>query len=148
MPTPAALKAEIMAGPHAATLAPHVSAGNDRAIAEFLNDRNSVGAAPIVLSTIPRQRVLRVFLKVAIDLNTATTAIKAKWDRILPILYNLDDTPLVVLEDVLTMAVTDGLITAAKADNIRKRNGARCEVLWGEGETITHTDVAFALRGA
>lgn len=148
MPTPAALKAEIMSGPHAATLAPHVIAGNDRAIAEFLTDRNSAGAAPIALSTIPRQRVLRVFLKVAINLDTEVAAKKAKWDRILPFIRDMEDTPAAVIEDVLTLAVTDGLITAAKADNIRKRNGSRCEALWGEDVTITPIDVAQALRGA
>lgn len=148
MPTAAALKAEIMSGPHAATLAAHVTAGNDRAIAEFLTDRNGAGAATIALATISRQRILRVFLKVAIDLDAKTAAMKAKWDRILPFIRDMEDTPAAVIEDVLTLAVADGLITAAKADNIRKRNGSRCEALWGEGETITPIDVAQALRGA
>lgn len=148
MPTSTELKAEILSGPHSATLAPLVAAGNDQAIANFLNATSGAGAALITLSTIPRQRVLRVFLKVAIDLNAATTAIKAKWDRILPFVRDMEDTPLAVINDVLTLAVTDGLLTQTKVDNLRTRMGSRAEALWGENETITHADVAFALRGA
>lgn len=148
MPTTAALKAEILSGPHAATLAPFVIAGNDVAIAAFFNDKSGTGSGALTLSSIPRQRVLRVFLKVAIDLDLKAAAMKGKWDRILPFVRDMEDIPAAVLEDVLTLAVTDGLITAAKADNIRKRTGGLCEVLWGENENITHADVAFALRGA
>lgn len=146
MPSPAQLKSEIQAGPHAATLAPHVTSGNDKAIADFLNDQNGAGAAIITLSSIPRQRVLRVFLKVAIDLDVKTAAIKAKWDRILPFVRDMEDIPSAVLEDVLTLAVTDGLLTALKADNIRKRIGTRAEVLWGADVFISPTDVSETRR--
>lgn len=142
------LKNEIKTGPHAATLAPHVTAGNDLAIADFLNDKAGAGAGTIVLSSIPRQRILRVFLEVAIDLDTKATAVKSKWDRILPFVRDMEDTPLTVINDVLTLAVTDGLLTAAKVDMIRQRAGSRCEVLWGENKTVLSTDVARALRNA
>lgn len=144
----AALRTEIRTGPHAATMAAHVTNGNDVAIAAFLNDRNAAGAAAITLNTIPRQRVLRVFLKVAIDLDGKTAAMKARWDRILPFISGMDDTPVGVLNDALDLAIADGLLLPAKADSIRQRNGSRCEVLWGEGESVTPFDVARALRDA
>lgn len=146
--TPAELRTEIKTGPHAATLAPHVASGNDQAITDFLNDKSGPGSAPITLAAIPRQRILRVFLKVATDLDSKTAALKSKWDRILPFVRDMEDTPLAVINDVLALAVTDGLLTAAKADNIRQRAGSRCEVVWGEGKTVLATDVARALRNA
>lgn len=146
MPTTAELTAEIQLGPHAATLAPLVTAGNDVAIAAFLNDKSGTGSGALTLSSIPRQRVLRVFLKVAIDLDLKAAAMKAKWDRILPFVRDMEDIPANVLEDVLTLAVTDGLITTAKADNIRKRTGSRSEILWGEGVSVTPSDVSRAVR--
>lgn len=146
MPTTAQLTAEIQSGPHAATLAPLVAAKSDIAIADFLNERNGTGSAVITLDVIPRQKLLRVFLKVAIDLNAATTAIKAKWDRILPFVRDMEDTPVAVINDVLNLAVTDGLLTQVKVDNIRTRNGSRAEVLWGETTKITPTDVSKAVR--
>lgn len=144
----AALRAEIRTGPHAAALAAHVTSGNDAAIASFLNDRNATGSAAITLNTIPRQRILRVFLKVAIDLDAKTAALKSKWDRILPFVRDMEDTPIGVINDVLNLAVTDGLLTAARADSIRQRQGSRAEVLWGEGLSITPEHVARALRNA
>lgn len=146
MPTTAQLTAEIQLGPHAATLAPFVTAKNDAAITDFLNDRAGAGAGVITLDSIPRQRILRAFLKVAIDLEAKTAALKLKWDRILPFVRDMEDTPTAVINDVLNLAVTDGLLTQAKVDNIRTRNGSRCEVLWGDGVSVTTADVSRAVR--
>lgn len=146
MPTTVQLTTEIQSGPHAATLAPMVAAENDIAIADFLNDRNGTGSAVITLDSIPRQRVMRVFLRVAIDLDTKTAAMKSKWDRILPFIRDMEDTPVAVINDVLDLAVADGLLTAAKVNNIRTRSGSRAEVLWGEGVFITPTEVSKAVR--
>lgn len=142
----AALRAEIKAGPHAAALAPFVASGNDDAIARFLNDKNSAGSAQITLNIISRQRILRVFLRAAIDLDAKSATLKSKWDRILPFVRDMEDTPLTVINEVLSLAVTDGLITAARADNVRQRNGSRCEAVWGENEIVTADDIAKALR--
>lgn len=127
-------------------MAAHVTNGNDAAIAAFLNDRNAAGAAAITLNAIPRQRILRVFLKVAIDLDAKTAAMKARWDRILPFVRDMEDTPVGVINDMLNLAVTDGLINAVQANNIRQRTGSRAEILWGEGVSVTTFDVARALR--
>lgn len=142
--TPTELKTEIQTGPHATTLAPFVAAGNDRAIVDFLNDLNGPGAALITLSSIPRQRVLRVFLRVAIDLDAKTAALKSKWDRILPFIHDMEDIPPVVLDEVLTLAVNDGLLTTVKANSIKTRIGSRAEVLWGQ--SITINDVSETRR--
>lgn len=144
--TPAELKAEIQTGPHAAMLAPLVAAGNDAAIAAFLNDKAGPGAALITLDRIPRQKILRVFLKVAIALNAETAAIKSKWDRILPFVRDMEDTPTVVINDVLALAVADGLLTAASVDNLRTRRGSRAEVLSGEGDVVSPTAVSDTRR--
>lgn len=140
------LKAEIQTGPYASTLAPYVTSGNDNAIADFLNS-NSNGAA-ITLNTIPKQRVLRVFLKVAIDLATAPAALRDKWDRILPFIRDMEDTPLGVIDNLLALAVADGLLNQTKADGIKTRVGSRAEVLWGENQKISPEDVAKAVRGS
>lgn len=146
MPTTAQLTAEIQLGPHATTLAPFVTAKNDAAITDFLNDRAGAGAGVITLDSIPRQRILRAFLKVAINLDAEVAAKKSKWDRILPFVRDMEDTPTAVINDVLNLAVTDGLLTQVKVDNIRTRNGSRCEVLWGDGVSVTTADVSRAVR--
>lgn len=142
--TPAALKAEIQTGPHAAALASFVAAGNDVAIAAFLNSPTGPGSGTVTLTTLDRQLLLRALVPVAIVLASKTTAVQAKWDRIINMLRDLETITPVEIDAILTLAVTDTLLTAGAVTAIKTRIGSRAEVLFGR--LVTATDVSETRR--
>lgn len=144
--TPALIKAEIQTGPHAATLAPFVTAGNDVAIAYFLNDPNGAGKGLVTLTGLDNQGLLRTFLPVAIALAAKTTAIQAKWDRLLDMVKYMEAVPPADIDALLALAVAEGFLTQAKVDSLKTRMGSRAEVLWGK--LVSVPDVANSLRNA
>ena len=145
--TPAALRDEIQTGPHAAALAAFVTSGNDTAIAAFLNNPTGPGSGTVTLATLDRQRLLKAFVPVALVLAGKATAIQAKWDRILNMLRDLETITPVEIDAILSLAVTDTLLTAGAVTAIKTRIGSRAEVLGGT-QPISVTQVAGALRQA
>lgn len=142
--TSAELKAEIQSGPHAATLAPFVAAGNDAAIAAFLNDPSGPGAGTVTRSTLTQQGLLRAFGPVVVSLASKTAAIKEKWDRIINLIKYMEEISPADIDSILSLAVTDGLMTAAKVTELKTRTGCRAEVLFGR--LVTPTDVSETRR--
>lgn len=143
--TPAALKAEIQTGPHAATLAPFVTAKNDAAIAAFLNDKNGVGKGLVTVASMDKQRVLIALLPAALTLSTKSAALQTKWDRILRYMGDMDTIPAGAIDAMLAMAVVDTMLTQAQVDALKTRMGSRAEVL-GDLIPLDTTNVACALR--
>lgn len=144
--TPALIKAEIQTGPHAATLAPFVTASNDVAIANFLNDANGAGKGLVTLTAMDKQTLLRTFMPVAIALATQTTAIQAKWDRLMDMVKYMESVPPADIDAMLALAVAESYLTQAKVDSLKTRMGSRAEVLWGK--LVSVPDVANSLRNA
>lgn len=144
--TPALIKAEIQTGPHAATLATFVTTGNDVAIAAFLNDPNGAGKGLVTLTGLDKQTLLRTLLPVTVVLAGKTAAIQAKWDRLLDMVKFMESIPPADINDLLALAVTEGLLTQAKVDGLKTRIGSRAEVLWGAGRTVSPTDISESRR--
>lgn len=143
--TPTALKAEIQTGPHAAAMAAFVTSGNDTAIAAFLNSQTGAGSGTVTLANMDRQRLLRALVPVSLALASRTDAVKTKWDRIINMLRDIDTIPMAEIDAILSLAVTDTLLTAANVTAIKTRIGSRAEVL-GDTQLVSIADVAIALR--
>lgn len=144
--TPTLIKAEIQAGPHAATLAPFVTAGNDVAIAAFLNDPNGAGKGLVTLPALDKQALLRAFIPVVIALAGKTAAIQGKWDRLIDLVKFMESVPPADIDALLALAVSESFLTQAKVDGLKARNGSRAEVLWGAGRAVSPTDISETRR--
>ena len=146
--TPAALKAEIQTGPHAAALAPFVASGNDTAIAAFLNSQTGAGAASVNRATIAKPLLMEALIPVVLALSAANPAIQGKWDRFLSMLRSVETFRIPVINALLQMVVADGLMSQAQVDAIKVQTGSRAELLFGIGTVVSITDVAGSLRNA
>lgn len=146
-PSPAALKAEILTGPHASIFAPWVAAGTHTPIADWLNDPGGPAAATVALDTVARDDFLLALRPAYLSLPNLPAATAAKWDRILSA---VNTTATIVIDDttrlLLGTAITDGVLDQAEADTTWHRTGSYAEVTWGAGVTVTHADVSAALN--
>lgn len=136
----AALKSEIQNDPVVIGYAPLVAAGNDAGIADLLNQVR-VGTS-ITRSYVPIEDVLAAIVASEFDALLATD--KAKVDQFVR-------GPRIKTSSAnmrTTMAGLFGAATTTRANLIAlaTRNGSRAEQLWGEGTSVTHSDVARALR--
>lgn len=164
-PTPAALKAEILSGPYAATFASWVAAGAHAPIADWLNSLDSAGAATLVqpldvgpLLIWAALTGVRHAVEATIQAGTAAAQVLAAClavrDAIGGGAPTLDLTnPAIAgtggLLDVLTSAgVLTATGTGSRDDLIAQgtRACSRAEALWGAGTVIAHLDVAAALN--
>ena len=146
-----ALKAEIDTGPLAATLAPMVTAGNDAGIADALNAKNIVVKGKLETHYI-RQYLMLVDLLIPIETTVTPTCIAAT--------RAMDVFPIFDLSDTTILAkftqVIDGLVDEPLVPdfNVVHRDTilglADIKISRAEqvlGHSITHADVAVALRG-
>ena len=146
-------KTEILMGPMAAELAPFVAAGNDVQVAAILSDRTR-GATRLQHRLLSARGVLADYAggpmaaaAVLDKLEAASASVPAiKWIMTFLRADGID------IGHPATQGMLDQLagnvLTAPEASNLKALGivpASRADVL---GETLTHIDVAKALRGA
>jgi hypothetical protein len=142
------LKNELNKDPKGLGYAQYIATGNDVYLAAKLNDPAGPGAELITIAFLPRAKFLFGMASSAIVLAGKDTATQNKWDRLLGFAQSVDSIEMAspVIQGILQYAMADGLVTQEQVDGFSKRKGSRAEVLFGENTTVTHTDVAIALR--
>jgi hypothetical protein len=143
-----ALATDIQSGPFAATLAPMVTAGNDQGIADLYNKATGVSSGSVVVVFMSRSDFLMGFAPALFSLPTLTNAIQTKWDRILRFIGSLEGIIKVSsggVQNLLTQAVTDNVLTQNQVNGISNKTGSRAEILFGDGTVLTSIDIARAL---
>lgn len=157
--TPADLQAEILTGPMASQLAPHVhtktsavvssiqAAADDQAIADLLNSTTSSGAALVNIPSFSKEQFSTGVLPAIEALPTASAALQTKWNAMLNVMLAQGGIALAAVSSLVAQLVIDGLMTQAQVDAFTKRQGSRAEALWGAGTIITAAQVSVALRG-
>ena len=150
--TPAELKAEIETGPLAAELAPFVTSGNDAAIANTLNEprgsvmlRERLVSARGVLADYPGGAAAGA--AVLDKLEAAAASVPAvKWVMSFLRSDGIDiGSP--ATQAMLDQLAQGGLITQDEANNLKSLGFGPASRAMTLGATISHIDVAKALRG-
>lgn len=142
-----ALASEITADPLGLGYAAQIAIGSDTGIAALLNATTGPGAAQVTLPGMSRDAFLSACLPGVIALAGLNGTIQAKWDRLLGVAQAADSITAANIAAVLSMAVTDGVLTSQQAAAIGVRTGSRAEVLFGAGTVVGASDVSMALRG-
>lgn len=150
--TPAELKTEIETGPLAAELAPFIAAGNDGAIAGVLNEHR--GSTKLLSRLVSARAVLGEYpggpmagAAVLDKLEAASGTISAvKWVMSYLKSDGIDiGSP--ATQGMLDQLAASGVITSDEATKLKSLGlvpASRADIL---DATITHIDVAKALRG-
>lgn len=136
--TPEALREEIQSGPLADELKPHLEAGNDVAIADALNQVRE--GTRIRRGTVSRDDVLSDFVgaTMAVAAHPAA-AVRARWIFILDYIVKPRETLNLAsakVDQLMGLALADGLFSAEDAEAIIHRDGSRAEAQWGAGTVI------------
>lgn len=140
--TSAQLASEINLDPKALGYAPHVTSGNDSAIASILNSTYA-GVAVVYRSNLLPQEVLKSLVWAELSTKTAVQI------AIIQLLLapNFIDAGQVTIRDIFVGIFPTGA-TINNLNAISKVvNPTRAEELWGAPTKITATEVAIALRG-
>ena len=135
----AALKTEITTDPKALGYAPYVASGSDGSIADLLN---AMGTDVITIPDYTKEQFSTGIIPAVLALATASTALQSKWDRLLSMTLAQSVIHYSVAAPLLSILVSDGLITQSQIDAFTKRPGSRAEVLFGAGTVISSEDVA------
>ena len=150
--TPAELKVEIETGPLASELAPFIASGNDIAIANILNEHRGdrmlhsrVISARGVLSDYPGGPAAGAAVLDKLEAASATVS-AVKW--VMSFLKSDGiDIGNVATQGMLDQLAAGGLITVTEAGELKSMGYAPASRAMILGVTITHLDVAKALRG-
>ena len=141
--TKAALLAELQADPQTLGYAALVAANNDKALADLLNDKTKGGAIDrVTVSASELQSCV-----VGSEYLTLTADQKSLWQSIL--LAASDGGVRMLNANIRAQALAvwaGGTTTRTNLGAAQTRAGSRAEVLWGEGATVSYSDVGIALR--
>lgn len=142
------LKTEINTDPLNVGYAAYVTMGSDYNIAMLLNAGAGSGASTLTLQTMPKDAFQLAVVPAVIALASASSALQAKWDRILGMVEasTVIDFTNSTVQALLAELVTDNLMTQNQVTAINQRTGSRAEVLFGATTIIDHLDVAKALN--
>src|SRR5579862_4088881 len=127
-----ALNNEINADPLGLGYAQYIVMGSDFGISQLLNATTGEGAAIITLSVMNNADFVTVFLPYLTNLGELSMQKQAFytliWQTILamPVINFSNGT----IENVMTQAVADGLLTQAQVIALNQRIGSRAEVLF------------------
>ncbi len=140
-----ALKSELTADPLTLGYAPFVSGGNDTALVGLLN---AVGAGANFAIFNPSIGLATLIANIAPADFAALTALQLQQLQLLLAVGQLDLTQSNIR--AIVTAIFAGSTTATKnaMTALAKRQGSRCEVLFGAGSSVSTRDIAVALRGA
>ncbi len=141
-----ALKTEITTDPESIGYAPHVATGNQNEIAALLNTVNQ--AITVKDTYLDKDLFLASITPAALVLATSSTLLQSKWDRIIAFVQasNYINLSHPGVAPLLTLAVSDGILTQQQVNAIGSRSGSRAEQVLGVGTTVTIDDIANALR--
>jgi hypothetical protein len=139
------LRTELLTDPQSLGYAQYVSSGNDVALADLLNEKRAGVAYKIDRETV---KAYEIFESVDKDeLFALSNANNTKFQLIL----GMQD---INLKGANTRASLGAIFGTGNAPlsrtaiiSLQKRNGSRAEVLFGDGTSITISDISFALRG-
>jgi hypothetical protein len=145
----AALKQEVTADPLGLGYAARVAAGDDAGVAALLNAAAGPGAAAVAVQSMARGDFLLAIGGAYLALPNLSAAVQAKWDRILAVIRAADAVTVAspLVQNLLALAVADGVLAQADVDAVKTRTGSRAEVLFGAGTAVSGSDVSYALRG-
>jgi hypothetical protein len=145
---PAALKAEIVGDPKGLGYAGKSPAD----MADLLNAPGGPGAGQVVRDSIALDDPVFVsMLAYALPRIRALTDTAVK-DHYFLMLQTFGAVGKVYpgdpnVQSLMTLAVTDGIITQAIAGSLATRMGSRAEILWGAGAAVDWQEIAKALEG-
>lgn len=144
----AALNTELTTDPSSIGYASLITAQNWVEIAALLNDAAGAGAATIAMPTMENQSFVIAFLPyLATALGSSKGAFYAiLWQTILSL--PVIDFSTASVSGLMAQAVADGILTTDQATALNQRMGARAEVLFGVGTTVSWQDVSRAVLGA
>ena len=144
----AALLVELQTDPMQLGYAAPLAIGNLDALATLLNSLTSPGAALISLPTVTHDQFELGLAPALLGFSSLPSNIQAKWQ---PILDALNSSSTIVIDTqtmgLLSIAVSDGVMTSAQAVAIYQRIGTRAEVLFGAGTVVQDSDLSAAIRG-
>lgn len=141
-----ALKSEIQNDPTSVGYS-SVTTGNDQGIADLLNAISS--GITVTVASLTKDEFLKAILPVALTLPSKDVATQTKWDRILSMASSsgsIDVTDPHII-GLLSLSVSDGILTSGQASVVGTRSGSRAEQLFGVGTRINQSDISYALRG-
>lgn len=141
----AALKSELTTDPTALGYAPLIAIGSDQGLVELLNQISSVN---VTMPSLTRDQFLIAILPAGLVLPTLDAAIQAKWDRLIGLACAAQSILLATISALVSLGVSDGLLTTDQAAAIGQRPGSRAEVLFGAETTVSLADIGIALRGS
>lgn len=139
----AALKSEITTDPAALGYAALVAAGDDAGVAAALNLARAGTAYQQYRGPLPAYQVVNATDPA--DWAALTAQEKQRYQTLTG--AGQVDTSNANLRAMFSAMFPAGSTTRANLTNLALRQGSRAEVLFGPGTTITHADVAAALRG-
>ncbi len=155
----AALKADILTGPHSPVLAPLANVASDPdghnpspypfsqdgTIADWYNDLAGPGAGLVEIPLMTGDQFVTGILPALLALPAALPAVQAKYNALIPVMLSRQNISTPAVDPLLAGVVADGLLTQAQVDTFTKRQGTYAEVRFGFGTSISNADVARAL---
>ncbi len=146
-----ALHSELVNDPKAIGYANLITLGNCAQLANLINAASGPGAGTLTLSSIAHDDFIAAILPLlgAFDATLATlpAAKQTYYDGIMGMLESsqavLPAAP--GTQQIFGAMVSDGLLTAAEVTTLTTRACSRAEVLWGEGASVSQSDVIAAL---
>lgn len=145
----AVLKAELESDPAGVGYQRFIVAGDDATLAARLNRANGPAGGTLMQTRLSKGDLMLALIPAVLSLGSKAADVQVKWDRILAIVRSVDDVRIgdPTVRSLFNLAVADGLLNQAQAQAIGRRACSRAEALFGEGVTVSVSDVSIALRG-
>lgn len=123
---------------------------SDQAVLSLLNSLTGPNVGVVSVTSMTRTDFLLAIAPAYLSLPVLSAAIQAKWDRILNVLTGAAQVDITntMIQALMGVSVTDGVLTADQVAAIGKRTGSYAEVLFGANTVVVLSDVSFALRSA
>lgn len=142
-----ALHTELTTDPNGYGYAPLIAIGNDAGLADLLNQPRA--AISIARPDVTPLEVLEA-IKVT-DFVSNANVLYASWFESLTQFASLrilkaDGTDTRVMTNLMSI-LSNGSASETRLRALASRQGSRAEQLFGPGATVTHMDIATALRG-